>query len=306
MLSTSMTNQQTMNFDELTSDWVARTEHKLDQVLPAASESPTRLHEAMRYSVLNGGKRIRPILVYATGASLGIPLVQLDGPAAAIELMHAFSLVHDDLPAMDDDELRRGKPTTHRAFDEATAILAADALQPLAFQLLATDQSMHCSAESRLKIIELLAVACGSAGMTGGQSIDLSAEGKRLNAAELEHMYRLKTGCLLKVSVLSAVYCAGIDHPDLHALERFIDSVGLAFQIKDDILDIEGDTEVIGKQQGADIERDKATWPALFGIEEARSQTQTLLNAALGEISHMGPAAEPIRQVADYIVTRDM
>jgi len=213
--------------------------------------------------------------------------------------------VHDDLPSMDDDELRRGKPTTHRAFDEATAILAADALQPLAFQVLATDESMQCTAESRLKIIELLADACGSAGMTGGQAIDLGAEGKRLNAAELENMYRLKTGCLLKVSVLSAAYCADIVHPQIPALERFIDSVGLAFQIKDDILDIEGDTEVIGKQQGADIERDKATWPALFGLEEARAKANELLVAALDEISPIGPAADPLRQVARYIVERN-
>jgi len=300
-----MAKPQTMNFDDFTGDWVARTERKLDDVLPVAGTLPARLHEAMRYSVLNGGKRIRPILVYATGASLGIPLERLDGPAAAIELMHAFSLVHDDLPSMDDDELRRGKPTTHRAFDEATAILAADALQPLAFQVLATDESMQCTAESRLKIIELLADACGSAGMTGGQAIDLGAEGKRLNAAELENMYRLKTGCLLKVSVLSAAYCADIVHPQIPALERFIDSVGLAFQIKDDILDIEGDTEVIGKQQGADIERDKATWPALFGLEEARAKANELLEVALDEISTIGPSADPLRQVARYIVERN-
>ena len=295
-----------MNFNQLTSDWVARTEIKLDQVLPAASESPIRLHEAMRYSVLNGGKRIRPILVYATGAALEVPLDKLDGPAAAIELIHAFSLVHDDLPAMDDDELRRGKPTTHRAFDEATAILAADALQPLAFHLLATDKTMQCNAGCRLKIIELLADACGSAGMTGGQAIDLGSEGTRLDAAELEHMYRLKTGCLLKVSVLSAGYCAAIDHPQLKNLEQFIDAVGLAFQIKDDILDVEGDTEVIGKQQGADIERDKATWPALFGMDKARAKTEELLDTALGEISHMGLAAEPLRQIARYIINRDL
>ncbi len=306
MLSTSMVKQQMMNFNQLTSDWVVRTEIKLDQVLPSASKLPIRLHEAMRYSVLNGGKRIRPILVYATGAALGVPLDTLDGPAAAIELIHAFSLVHDDLPAMDDDELRRGQPTTHRAFDEATAILAADALQPLAFHLLATDKAMQCDAGCRLKIIELLADACGSAGMTGGQAIDLGAEGTQLDAAEVEHMYRLKTGCLLKVSVLAAVYCAGMDHPQLRNLEHFIDALGLAFQIKDDILDIEGDTEVIGKQQGADIERDKATWPALFGIDEARAKTEELLDTALGEISHMGSAAEPLRQIARYIINRDL
>jgi geranylgeranyl pyrophosphate synthase len=306
MLSTSMVKQQMMNFNQLTDAWVTRAENKLDQVLPLASQPPARLHEAMRYSVLNGGKRIRPILVYATGTALEIPLHTLDGPAAAIELIHAFSLVHDDLPAMDDDELRRGKPTTHRAFDEATAILAADALQPLAFHLLATDKAMQCNTGCRLKIIELLADACGSAGMTGGQAIDLGAEGTRLNAAELENMYRLKTGYLLKVSVLSAAYCAEIEHSKIKNLENFIDAVGLAFQIKDDILDIEGDTEVIGKQQGADIERNKATWPALFGMAKARAKTEELLDTALGEISHMGPAADPLRQIASYIINRKL
>jgi farnesyl diphosphate synthase len=295
-----------MKYEDVTYDWLNRVETKLDRVLPAASCAPARLHEAMRYSVLGGGKRIRPVLVYATGAALGVPPERLDGPAAAIELMHAFSLIHDDLPAMDNDDLRRGKPTAHKAFDEATAILAADALQPLAFQVLATDESMACEPNVRLKIIEELAAACGSTGMTGGQSIDLSAEGKRLNAAELENMYNLKTGRLLKVSVLAAVYSADLQHPQLDAMTRFIDAVGLAFQIKDDILDIEGATETIGKQQGSDIERDKATWPALFGIEVAREKTEELLAAALAEISSMGASADPLRQVARFIVNREM
>ena len=198
-----------MTFDDITRDWLIRIDAKLDQALPPATQSPERLHQAMRYSVLGGGKRIRPVLVYATGAALGIPASELDGVAAAIELMHCFSLVHDDLPAMDDDDLRRGQPTTHRAFDEATAILAADALQPLAFDLLATDTAMRCPPEARLKIIHLLADACGSIGMTGGQSIDLDAEGKRLSASELENMYNLKTGRLLRASVLAAAYYGG-------------------------------------------------------------------------------------------------
>jgi geranylgeranyl pyrophosphate synthase len=294
-----------MSYTALTKDWLARAERKLDEVLPPASQEPTRLHEAMRYSVTGGGKRIRPVLVYATGTALGVPLENLDAPAAAIELMHAFSLVHDDLPAMDDDDLRRGRPTAHRAFDEATAILAADALQPLAFHVLATDASMQCSADARLRIIELLADACGSTGMTGGQAMDLSAEGRILDAPELELIYRLKTGRLMKASVLAAVNCAAVDHPSYAQLERFIDAVGLAFQIKDDLLDIEGDTAVIGKQQGADIERDKATWPALFGLEGARAKAQELLDNALAEIEDLGPDAEPLRQIARYIVTRD-
>jgi len=293
-----------MDYEQLTQNWLERIETKLDQVLPPASQEPLRLHEAMRYSVLGGGKRIRPVLVYATGAALNLPIASLDGPAAAIELMHAFSLVHDDLPAMDDDDLRRGRPTTHIAYDEATAILAADALQPLAFQTLATDQSMQCSSDARLQIIELLATACGSIGMTGGQAIDLGAEGRQLSKAELENMYNLKTGRLLHASVMAAAYSAGPNNPHTAGLEKFIDLVGLAFQIRDDILDIEGDTEIIGKQQGADIERSKATWPALFGLEEARTQATDLLNEALAAIADIGPEADPLRDVARYIVNR--
>jgi len=293
-----------MDYEQLTEQWLERIETKLDQVLPPASQEPLRLHEAMRYSVLGGGKRIRPVLVYATGAALNLPLESLDGPAAAIELMHAFSLVHDDLPAMDDDDLRRGRPTAHIAYDEATAILAADALQPLAFQTLATDPSMQCSSDARLKIIELLATACGSTGMTGGQAIDLGAEGRQLSKRELENMYNLKTGRLLHASVMAAAYSAGSDNPHTSGLEEFIDLVGLAFQIRDDILDIEGDTEIIGKQQGADIERSKATWPALFGLEEARTQATDLLNQSLAAIADIGPEADPLRDVARYIVNR--
>jgi geranylgeranyl pyrophosphate synthase len=220
--------------------------------------------------------------------------------------MHAFSLVHDDLPAMDDDDLRRGRPTAHIAFDEATAILAADALQPLAFQTLATDPTMQCSSDTRLRIVELLAEACGSTGMTGGQAIDLESEGRQLSKSELENMYNLKTGRLLHASVMAAAYSAGPENPHAASLERFINLVGLAFQIKDDLLDIEGDTETIGKQQGADIERAKATWPALFGLAEARTHTAELLEQALAEIAELGPAADPLRQVAIYIVNRNL
>jgi geranylgeranyl pyrophosphate synthase len=295
-----------MSFENDTKAWQQRVESKLETLLQSPARPAERLYEAMRYSVLGGGKRVRPMLVYATGSSLGVPLQALDGPAAAIELIHAFSLVHDDLPAMDDDDLRRGQATTHKAFDEATAILAADALQPLAFQVLATDTDMSCGPETRLKLINLLAQACGSEGMTGGQSIDLSAEGKQLTADELEHMYSLKTGCLLKASVLSAVLCAAGADERYASMERFIDYLGLAFQIRDDILDIEGETEVIGKQQGADIERSKATWPALFGLEVARARAAELLSQALAEIETLGPAGEPLRQVARYIVERKL
>jgi geranylgeranyl pyrophosphate synthase len=295
-----------MSFETLTKDWRDRIENKLDRVLPPAATSPVRLHEAMRYSVLGGGKRIRPVLVYATGAALNVRPEQLDGPAAAIELMHAFSLVHDDLPAMDDDDLRRGKATTHIEFDEATAILAADALQPLAFSVLATDQAMACKPETRLQLINLLADACGSTGMTGGQSIDLGAEGEKLNEQQLENMYQLKTGRLLQASIKSAAYCANADAAALGTLDRFANNLGLAFQIRDDVLDIEGETETIGKQQGADIDRDKATWPALFGIKAAKQKTAELLENALAEISGFGPQAEALRKVAKFIGQRDL
>ena len=294
-----------MDFTTLTKEWLDRIESKLDSVLPPADTPPARLHAAMRYSVLGGGKRIRPVLVYATGVALGVNPQTLDGPAASIELMHAFSLVHDDLPSMDDDNLRRGRATTHIEFDEATAILAADALQPLAFRILATDPAMECKPEARLQIIDLLSEACGSTGMTGGQSIDLGAEGRRLDQRELENMYRLKTGRLLHVSILSAAYCAHAGDDLVDRLDRFADSLGLAFQIRDDVLDVEGETQTIGKQQGADLERDKATWPALFGMEAAKQKTEELLNDALSQIADLGTDAEPLRQVARFIVQRE-
>lgn len=293
-----------MNLADTTQTWITRIETKLDAVLPAADKPPHGLHEAMRYSVLGGGKRIRPLLVYATGLSLEADIHRLDAPAAAIELMHAFSLVHDDLPAMDDDDLRRGRLTTHKAFDEATAILAADALQPLAFKVLATDPDLQVEPATRLQLIALLADACGSLGMTGGQSIDLSSEGRQLTAAQLEHMYKLKTGCLLEASVLAGAYAANADAATLARLRAYIDKLGLAFQIRDDVLDIEGATEVIGKQQGADIERHKATWPALFGMEAAKQKSSELLSGALDEIGPLGAAAEPLRDIARYIVSR--
>jgi geranylgeranyl pyrophosphate synthase len=295
-----------INIPELTQNWQLRVESKLDRVLPSAETQPLQLHAAMRYSTLGGGKRVRPLLVYATGMALGVAPEVLDGPAAAIELMHAFSLVHDDLPAMDDDDLRRGQPTTHIKFDEATAILAADALQPLAFQVLATDTEMTCSPEARLQLINLLAEACGSIGMTGGQSIDLSAEGRQLDKIELEHMYRLKTGRLLHASVLSAAYCAEADPTVVETLERFADSLGLAFQIRDDVLDIEGETQTIGKQQGADQQHSKATWPSLFGLDAAKEKTTSLLQDALAQIESFGPSAEPLRQIARFIVYREL
>ncbi len=293
-----------MSFESRRLAYVGRVDHALDRALPAATAVPERLHAAMRYAVLNGGKRVRPLLVYATGEVFGTAVELLDAPAVAIELMHAFSLVHDDLPAMDDDDLRRGKPTVHREFDEATAILAADALQPLAFEVLCREAHGD-NPRCWLDAIEIVARACGSLGMTGGQAIDLESEGKSLGLTELEHMHAMKTGCLIRASVESA--CAispGCDGDDRAALVAFARALGLAFQIRDDILDVEGETAVIGKTAGADVERGKATWPALFGLERSRRRADELLANGLEALARFGEHAEPLRTMAGFIVSR--
>jgi geranylgeranyl pyrophosphate synthase len=294
-----------MSFNQFIADCQARIEAKLDIFLPASKQIPENLHTAMRYAALGGGKRVRPMLSYATGEALNIPADRLDAPAVAIEIMHTFSLIHDDLPAMDNDDLRRGKPSLHLAFDEATAILAADALQPLAFEILAADAALQATPDQRVTLMKSLAIACGSLGMTGGQSIDLQAEGQSLSKTEVEHMYKLKTGRLLHASVIMPA-SIGLEpsSKEFQQLERFIDDLGLAFQIRDDILDIEGSTETIGKPQGADQIRAKATWPALFGMGAAKQRTTELLESALAEIDSFGDPAEPLRQVANYIVRR--
>lgn len=257
----------------------------------------------MRYAVFNGGKRIRPLLVYAAGECVNADTAQLDSPAVAIEYIHAFSLVHDDLPAMDDDDLRRGQPTVHRRFDEATAILAADALQPLAFAVLADTPGVD--GETRAALVRLLADACGSLGMTGGQSLDLDAEGTTPTPAEIEHMYALKTGALIRASVLSSCLLA----PDLSEqgfadLDAFASSIGVAFQIKDDLLEIDGDTDAIGKSVGSDLQHDKATYAAQCGADAARRRCDELLAGGLARLERFGDAAQPLRFLARYIVER--
>lgn len=291
------------SFGERIDQYVERVDQALDKALPAASEKPELLHEAMRYAVFNGGKRVRPLLVYATGECLDVNPAALDASATAIELLHAFSLVHDDLPAMDDDDLRRGKPTVHRAFDEATAILAADALQPLAFQVLADlELATH---RIRVELVRLLAGACGSIGMTGGQSIDLSSEGKQLSQDEVEHMFSLKTGALIHASVVSACLLAdSLPEKQFRDLDAFARGIGLAFQIKDDILDVEGETDIIGKPAGSDADLDKASYPGLFGLEAAHARCEELLQENLERLDSVGVRAEPLRWLARYIVHR--
>lgn len=290
-------------FEERISAYQQRVDERLADVLPTTGTAPERLHEAMRYAVFNGGKRVRPLLVYAAGECLGVDPDLLDAPAVAIELIHAFSLVHDDLPAMDDDDLRRGQPTVHIQYDEATAILAADALVPLAFSVLARLDA--ASPHARNALVALTADSCGSIGMTGGQSIDLAAEGQTLSAAELEHMYALKTGALIHAAIVSACLLKeDRTADDAAALDQFGRDIGIAFQIKDDILDIEGETHIIGKPSGSDEKLGKATYPALFGIEASRQRCDELLRAALLRLERFGDSAAPLAWLARYIVAR--
>ena len=290
-------------FDKRIAHYSERVDEKLDEVLPPADQPPKRLHDAMRYAVFNGGKRVRPLLVYATGECVGVTERPLDAPATALELIHAFSLVHDDLPAMDDDDLRRGKPTLHRQFDEATAILAADALQPLAFNVLA--KCRDTPATVRIKLVRLIADACGSIGMTGGQSMDLAAEGRSLTAEDIESMYSLKTGALIHAAVVSAALLGeDLTTERASAIDAFGRTIGIAFQIKDDILDVEGETEVIGKHTGADQRLRKATYPGLVGIVAARERCNALLRSALEHLDDFGASADSLRWLARYIVER--
>jgi geranylgeranyl pyrophosphate synthase len=291
------------SFDDRVSDYIERISGCLERALPTEEKVPEQLHQAMRYAVLNGGKRIRPLLVYASGECLGISTDQLDAPATAIEMIHAFSLVHDDLPAMDDDDLRRGLPTVHKKFDEATAILAADALQPVAFQILAESQSI--SAEKRVALIARISAACGSLGMTGGQAIDLASEGCTIGKSDLQRMYAMKTGALIHAAVMSACdLCDGLSREQQNAMHVFASTIGPAFQIRDDILDVDGETDVIGKTAGSDERLNKATWPSLFGIEAARSRCDELCDEGIRALDTFESKADPLRWVADYIVQR--
>ncbi len=280
----------------------ARIETLLERVLPSTEVLPMRLHEAMRYSVLNGGKRMRPLLVYATGDALGVPTELLDIPAAAIELLHVYSLIHDDLPAMDDDVLRRGKPTCHCAYDEATAILAGDALQTLAFQLLAQADE-RISASQRLRMIQQLSIAAGSRGMVGGQAIDLAAVGKELTELELEQMHIHKTGALIRSSVLLAAYTAPVlDEKQLLQLDHYAKCLGLAFQVQDDILDIESDTQTLGKTRGADAAAGKPTYPSIIGMSAAKRKLDELYLEAVAALE--GLKAPLLLEIAEFTVKR--
>jgi farnesyl diphosphate synthase len=284
---------------------VVRAEQALEQSLPHAEQSPVELHRAMRYAVLGGGKRLRPLLVYAAAHAFGENGPRLDAAACAVELVHAYSLVHDDLPAMDDDALRRGRPTCHIVFGEAMAILAGDALQALAFEVLAADVLLAGDPALHVEMLRTLAAACGAHGMAGGQALDLAAVGKALSAAELESMHVHKTGALIRASVRLGALASGCrDTKVLEALERYGHAIGLAFQIRDDILDVEGDSATIGKTAGKDAADNKPTYPTILGMQGARVHLSELTETALDAIAPLGANFAPLTALARFVAER--
>lgn len=281
----------------------AEVEDALSDFLPAAHLVPTKLHEAMRYTVLGGGKRVRPLLVYASGALFGAEPQALARAACALEMIHAYSLVHDDMPCMDDDALRRGKPTVHVAYDEATALLVGDALQAQAFAVLAADDTLPPA--RLIGMLRLLAEAAGSSGMCGGQAIDLASVGLALNLEQLERMHQLKTGALLRASVLLGALCGkDLSAVELEALKAYALAIGLAFQVVDDILDATADSATLGKTAGKDAADNKPTYVSILGLEESKALAQKLRRDAIDALSPFGEQALRLRELADLIVQR--
>jgi farnesyl diphosphate synthase len=289
-------------------DWARQRqmhmETVLDRILPAPDLAPQRLHQAMRYAALDGGKRVRPLLAFAAGELTNAAAERVEAAAAAVELIHVYSLVHDDLPCMDNDELRRGKPTCHVAFDEATALLVGDSLQSLAFQLIAERTVTH-SPSIQLELIRLLALASGSRGMAGGQAIDLESVGKTLTQTELEFMHIHKTGALIRAAVLLGAHAGnGLDSSQLDAINHYATCIGLAFQVMDDILDVEASTATLGKTAGKDAEQNKPTYVSILGLEAARKLAQDLHHNALSALIEFGDSAKRLAQIADFVVQR--
>lgn len=278
----------------------ARIPLALDTFLSAQNPAAARLSAAMRYAVMNGGKRVRPALCYGTAEALGLELAHVEPAALAVELIHCYSLVHDDLPCMDDDDLRRGQPTAHKVFDEATALLAGDTLQTLAFLALA--QGPLSPAQHGAQVILL---SHASVDMAVGQALDIEAEGKRLDVAALEHVHRHKTGALIRAAVALAAIAGNADAATTAALDTYADRLGLAFQVHDDVLDVIGDTQKIGKRAGADAARAKSTYPALLGLAEAQAFACRLHDEAVDALAPLGTAADPLRRLADFLVDRD-
>ncbi len=285
-------------------------QQRIDKVLKSSlvnqhgPASAQRLMAAMDYSLFNGGKRVRPLLVYAAAEAVGASLEQADYPAAAVEMVHAYSLVHDDLPAMDDDDLRRGQATCHIAFDEASAILAGDALQTQAFSIL-SEANSHLSVHQQLAMVQILAQGSGLFGMAGGQSLDLEAVDQKVDLAYLENMHKHKTGALITASVLLGAHCQDtVDQTSLVALREYSEIIGLAFQVQDDILDVTSDTQTLGKTQGADVANNKPTYVSLLGLQGAQQKAQQLHEQALSILVPLGSSANRLKDIADYIVAR--
>jgi farnesyl diphosphate synthase len=294
-----------LKFEQWVSLAQTHIEYVLEKHMPSENEAPSKLHEAMRYAVLGGGKRVRALLAYATGEFFDVPKSTVDLPAAAVELIHAFSLVHDDMPCMDDDDLRRGKPSTHKQFDDATALLAGDALQSLAFELLASPE-LHASAEQKNQLLYTLAFATGSRGMAGGQSIDLESTGVSLSQAQLEYMHQLKTGALIHAAVMMGAYCASnVDRDKLVAVNKYTQAIGLAFQVVDDILDAEADTATLGKTAGKDANDNKSTYVTILGLDAAKKLAAELHQQALTSLDQYQQEADALRGLAHLILKRN-
>lgn len=300
----SSNNKNTSSFDAFIEHCQTLANHAMELRVKQSQGPAQRLNEALHYSTFNGGKRFRPTLAYATAAALGHPLETVDHVACSVEFIHAYSLVHDDLPAMDDDDLRRGKLTCHKAFDEATAILVGDSLHTMAFHCL-TEPHDKINAEQQVKMIKTLAINSGPLGLAGGQSLDLSAEGKQLSIEELNQIHRLKTGALISATVMmSATACGCSDNQTLQALEKYAADLGVAFQVQDDILDVISDTETLGKQQGADIALNKATYPAILGLEEAQTRAQNYYLSSIAALSIFDKSADQLRALAHFVISR--
>jgi farnesyl diphosphate synthase len=265
---------------------------------------PARLLDAMRYSVLGGGKRVRPLLAYASGELFKIPDARIDAIAASVELVHAYSLIHDDLPAMDDDDLRRGRPTTHRAFDEATAILAGDALQALAFETLCRDPLLSEEPRKQIRVIQRLAEAIGTAGMVGGQALDLEAEGRRIDEKSLEEIHRRKTGQLIRAAIMMPCELVDPNASQRANLEMFASEIGLVFQIRDDLLEVEQDTQTLGKNAASDADNNKSTYPSVLGIEGARARADAIHERAMQALETFGPGSAGLAWLAELILSR--
>ncbi len=299
-----ITRAQEPSFSEQPDHYRARVDAKLKQILAAAEDSPPRLQDAMEYSVLGGGKRIRPLLVYASGEFFELDEALLDPIAAAVELVHAYSLVHDDLPSMDNDDLRRGRPTTHCAFDEATAILAGDALQALAFDVVCGDRQLRAHSDALVRIIARLAKAIGPSGMAGGQALDIEAEGSAIEEAALEDIHRRKTGELIRASIMMPSELAEVSAEDRRRLDTFGRDIGIVFQIRDDLLEVEQDTATLGKSASSDKQNNKSTYPSVLGTQGAEERASELYDRAMQNLDALGHRSAALRWVADYIISR--